>query len=226
MKGFSSVVRRCAQDACTEVHLFRGLLAAAFLFICAVLSVPGIADGADPQDVVRQASAQVLTELERQGAELTGNPQRLYALVDTVLLRHMDFPRMARWALGKHWKTATPEQQARFVDEFRHLLVRTYATALAGYSGQRIEFLPQRSGAKPGEAVVRAEIRQAGGPVIPVQFSLYLKNGEWKAYDVTIDGISMVANYRASFAAEVRNGGLEALITALAARNQQALNQP
>lgn len=208
-------------------HRFMQLLAGGILlFIFGILCAPRASAGADPQEIVRQASEHVLAELEREGTALTGDPQRLYTLVDSVLLQHMDFARMARWVLGKHWKTATADQQARFVAEFRRLLVRTYATALAGYSGQRIEFLPQREDDTLDEAVVRAEIRQPGGLAIPVQFSLYRSGEEWKAYDVVIDGISLVANYRSSFGADVRNGGLEALILSLSARNQQALNLP
>lgn len=222
----SSIVSTCLAVLRVDGALLRGLSCAVLLLGGALVWAPGISAGADPQDIVRQASEHVLTELEREGVQLSGNPQRLYTLVDNVLLQHMDFMRMARWVLGKHWRTATPAQQARFVEEFRRLLVRTYATALAGYSGQHIEFLPQRDSARADEAVVRAEIRQAGGPSIPVQFSLYHNGTDWKAYDVTIDGISLVANYRATFGAEIRATGLERLINALAVRNQQALFAP
>lgn len=226
MRFRSPIVWTCTQGLHINFTLLRGLLYAAALLAGTLMWAPGVSAGADPQDIVRQASEQVLNALEREGVELSGNPRRLYTLVDTVLLQHMDFTRMARWVLGKHWRAATPEQQARFVEEFRRLLVRTYATALAGYSGQRIEFLPQRDSATAAEAVVRAEIRQSGGPSIPVQFSLYRNGTEWKAYDVSIDGISLVANYRATFGAEVRNGGVKGLINTLAARNQQALIAP
>lgn len=221
---------QCAEALTCNVRVgsgfMRGLLGAALLVLFALLGAPRMATASDPQEVVRQASEQVLAELAREGATLSADPQRLYALVDAVLLEHMDFARMARWVLGKHWKAATPEQQARFVAEFRRLLVRTYATALAGYRGQRVEFLPRRDSVKADEAIVRAEILQPGGPAIPVQFNLHRSGAVWKAYDVSIDGISLVANYRASFGAEVRRGGLEGLINALAARNQQAFNSP
>lgn len=202
------------------------LLSGLALFLLAMMSAPRVSAGSDPQEVVRQASEQVLAELDHHGAAITADPRRLYSLVDSVLLQHMDFTRMSRWVLGKHWKTATPDQQARFSAEFRRLLVRTYATALAGYSGQHIQFLPQRDSGATDEAVVRLEIRQPGGPAIPVQFSLYRSGEAWKAYDVLIDGISLVANYRTTFGAEVRNGGIDALIQALAVRNQQAFNTP
>jgi phospholipid transport system substrate-binding protein len=221
-----SAARLSARDQPLDHALLRLLLWSLALFLSAAVCAPCVSAGTDPQEVVRQASEQVLVELERQGSALTGNPERLYTLVDSVLLQHMDFTRMSRWVLGKHWKSATPQQQTRFVAEFRRLLVRTYATALAGYRGQRVLFLPQRDSGSPDEAVVRAEIQQPGGPAIPVQFSLYRKGADWKAYDVLIDGISLVANYRTTFGAEVRHGGLDALIQSLAARNQQAQNAP
>jgi phospholipid transport system substrate-binding protein len=181
--------------------------------------------GIEPQEQIRQAAEQVLGALEREGGTLTRDPGRLYELVDAVLLEHMDFERMSRWVLGRHWKIATPEQQTRFVAEFRRLLVRTYATALASYGGQQVHYLPQREVSGATEAIVRTVIRQPAGPPIAVNYSLYSREGEWKAYDVQIDGISLIANYRATFAAEVRVGGLEALIHSLAARNRDALNK-
>ena len=180
--------------------------------------------GVEPQELVRQTSEQVLSTLEKEGSALTEDPQRLYALVDGVLLQHMDFERMSRWVLGKYWKAASEEQQTHFINEFRRLLVRTYATALLGYSGQHINFLPVRGGDAENEVTVRTEIEQPAGPAVQVNYSLYLRNGEWKAYDVQIDGISLVANYRATFAAEVRGRGLDALIQSLAVRNQHAMN--
>lgn len=179
---------------------------------------------AAPQDFVRETSQQVLSALEREGDVLTQDPQRLYRLVDTLLVQHMDFERMSRWVLGKHWKAATADQQARFMAEFRGLLVRTYATALASYRGRQVKILPQRDTGDSNDVVVRTEVNPVNGPAIPVNYSLYLREGQWKAYDVQIDGISLVANYRATFGAEVRSGGLETLIQSLAARNRQAMN--
>lgn len=198
------------------------LLLAALLFTC-FLGARAQA-GIEPQEQVKLVAEQVLGTLEREGDALTQDPGRIYKLVDEVLLEHMDFERMSRWVLGKHWKSATPEQQTRFVGEFRRLLVRTYATALASYGGQQVRYLPQREGGSASEVTVRTEIRQPAGPPIAVNYSLYLHEGGWKAYDVQIDGISLIANYRASFATEVRKGGLEALIQSLAARNRDALN--
>lgn len=180
--------------------------------------------GLEPQELVRQTSEQMLHTLQQEGTTLTQDPQRLYALVDGVLLQHMDFERMSRWTLGKYWKSASVDQQTQFVAQFRRLLVRTYATALASYSGQQMTFLPSRGDERDNEVTVRTEIAQPAGQPVQVNYSLYLRNGEWKAYDVQIGGISLIANYRATFAAEVRSGGLDALIQSLASRNQQAMN--
>lgn len=191
------------------------------LSLCLLLAAPAQAND-DPQALIKQASDQVLNALQMEGTALTQDTARLYALVDGVLANQMDFERMSRWALGKYWKSATAEQQARFVAEFRGLLVRTYATALASYSGQQVIYHPLRATKVDNEVVVRTEIQQPAGPPIAVHYSLYLRNGEWKTYDVLIDGISLVANYRATFSAEVRSSGVEGLINILAARNQQA----
>ncbi|WJW75609.1 ABC transporter substrate-binding protein [Thiohalobacter sp. IOR34] len=192
------------------------------LLLLGLLFMPRAEAGLAPVDVVRAASSQVLERLESEGDALRQDPQRLYELVDHVLVEHMDFQRMSRWVLGKHWKRATPEQRQRFVEEFRTLLVRTYSSALLGYSGQQVKFLPLRA-ANERQVTVRTEIEQPGGPSVPVHYSLYNRNGEWKAYDVIIDGVSLVANYRATFGAEVRRGGLEQLILSLAERNRQSL---
>lgn len=191
------------------------------LFVAAVLAAPQSQASVNPQQLIEQTATRVLTSLETE-PELRSDPQRLYDMVNSVLLTHMDFERMARWVLGKHWKRASDEQRAQFVAEFQALLVRTYATALASYSGQHVKYYPVNYAPDDKTVTVKTEIEQTSGPAIPVSYSLYQKDGEWKAYDVVIDGISMVANYRASFGAEVRNRGLDALIESLAARNQTA----
>lgn len=191
------------------------------LSLCLLLAAPAQA-GKDPQALVQDASEQVLSALQMEGTALTQDTARLYALVDNILAEQMDFERMSRWVLGKYWKSATAEQRTRFVAEFRGLLVRTYATALANYSGQQVIYHPLRETRIDNEALVRTEIRQPAGPPIAVNYSLLMRDGEWKVYDVLIDGISLVANYRATFSAEARTGGVEGLIQTLSTRNQQA----
>lgn len=178
-------------------------------------------DVLDPETLVRQTSERMLTVLKQQHDVIKSEPARLYGLVDDIVLPHFDFERMARWVLGKNWRQATPEQQQRFVVEFRNLLVRTYGTALLEYNDQEVRFLPLRMSAGTEEVTVRTEIQQPGGLPIPINYSMYRRADGWKVYDVVIDGISLVSNYRTDFSAQIRSGGIDALIVRIAERNAQ-----
>lgn len=178
-------------------------------------------DVLDPETLVRQTSERMLTVLKQQHDVIKSEPARLYGLVDDIVLPHFDFERMARWVLGKNWRQATPEQQQRFVVEFRNLLVRTYGTALLEYNDEEVRFLPLRMSAGAEEVTVRTEIQQPGGLPIPINYSMYRRADGWKVYDVVIDGISLVSNYRTDFSAQIRSGGIDALIVRIAERNAQ-----
>lgn len=188
--------------------------------------LPGPAVGATgeaAQRLVADTTTQMLTVLHREREALRRHPYRIYDLVDAIVLPHFDFSRMSRWVLGKHWRRATPGQRARFVNEFKTLLVRTYATALLEYSDQSVVIFPVRVKGETSKVKVRAEIRQPrGGLPIPIDYSMYANQGRWKVYDVTIDGVSLVANYRASFSSYIQRHGLDGLLQQLAARNAGA----
>lgn len=172
-------------------------------------------------EMVQQTSERMIAALKADREAIKADPTRLYPLVEDIVLPHFDFERMSSWVLGKHWRTATDTQKKHFVQEFRMLLVRTYATAMAEYRDQEIVYLPLKAEPGADDVNVRSEVRMPGGPPIPVNYSLYLKNGEWKVYDVIIDGVSLVANYRTTFSNDIKQGGLDALIDRLATRNQQ-----
>ena len=151
----------------------------------------------EPQALVKEASDTMLQALKEHESELKSEPQKIYSLVEEILIPHFDFERMARLALGVSWRDATAEQQARFVEEFRLLLVRTYATAMLEYTNEEIRFLPFRDDVEKGRVNVPMEVIQPNGPSIPMQLSLYKNNSDqWKVYDVKIEGISLVTNYR------------------------------
>jgi phospholipid transport system substrate-binding protein len=179
---------------------------------------------ADPEgarQVVQDTTDRMLAILSAQREELRAKPERIYPLVDTIILPHFDFTRMSRWVLGKHWREATDAQKARFVEEFRNLLVRTYATALLEYAGQTVNVLPLRgTAAGATEVSVRTEVRQPGAPPIPIHYSMGAEGGAWKVFDVTIDGISLVASYRSNFSNEIARGGIDRLIALLEQRNR------
>lgn len=176
-----------------------------------------------PQELVIETTDRIFEALRAEQAEIKKNPSRLYEIVDEIVLPHFDFRRMSSWVLGKHWRKASPAEREQFVKEFRALLVRTYAAALNDNYDQKITFLPLRAKKDADEVTVRTEVELDSGFPIPISYKMYrTKDGEWLVYDVSIDGVSLVTNYRSAFSKEIRNGGLPKLIASLAARNQQA----
>lgn len=173
-----------------------------------------------PQAQVKQASDKMLAALKEHKTELEENPDKIYQLVEDILMPHFDFEKMSKLALGRNWRSANDEQLARFVDEFRLLLIRTYSTAMLEYTDEEIRFLPFRDDLSRKRVSVPMEVVQPSGPAIPMSLSLFQNDaGDWKVYDVKIDGISLVTNYRSSFANEIRRGGMDKLIEDLAERN-------
>jgi len=175
-------------------------------------------------NLIQVTAKRILGRIEQDRSQINTDPRHVYDLVDEILLPHIDFKRMSRWVLGKHWRRASDTEREAFVEEFRSLIIRTYSTALLEYSGQKINFLPVRDSADPNVASVRTEIQPGSGPMIPISYDLYRNEiGEWKVYDVAIDGISLIANYRSSFGAQIRrSGGLSHVINQMKAKNQQA----
>lgn len=186
------------------------------------VSVSATEDAEHPQALVETAIDNVLTELKNNADEIKENPNKIYELVQTKLIPYFDFDKMSKLALGKNWRKASDEQRTRFVEEFRLLLVRTYSTALSEYAGQDIRFLPFKGDLTKKKAKVEMEIVQTGGASIPMSLSIFQnKQDEWKVYDVKVDGISLVTNYRSSFSSEIRKDGMDKLIERLAERNQK-----
>ncbi len=175
----------------------------------------------DPLKFVQSTVDQVIPEVTNRKDELSAEPGKIYELVDQVILPRFDFVRMSQLVLGKHWRRATPEQKQAFVREFRELLIRTYATALLNYSGQDIVYLPVRAGKDVRKVTVNTQVREVGAPAIPVDYRLWRSDEGWKVYDVSIDSISLVSNYRSSFASQIRRYKLDGLIAKLAKLNQR-----
>ncbi len=175
----------------------------------------------DPLKFVKSTADQVLVEVSSRKDELSADPGKIYELVDQVILPRFDFVRMSQLVLGKYWRRATPEQKQAFVREFRELLIRTYATALLNYSGQDIVYLPVRAGKDVRKVTVNTQVREVGAPAIPVDYRLWRSDDGWKVYDVSIDNISLVSNYRSSFASQIRRYKLDGLIAKLQKLNQR-----
>ena len=176
-----------------------------------------------PQALIKDSSDRMQQSLKENKATIEKNPSFVYGLVEKILLPNFDFSKMSKLALGKkNWRKANTAQRERFIGEFRLLLVRTYSTAMLEFIDGDIVFLPFRGDLAKKKVRVKMEIARPGGPSIPMALSMYLnKQNKWMVYDVKIDGISLVTNYRSTFATEIRNDGMDKLIDNLSARNQK-----
>ena len=173
-------------------------------------------------EVVKTTSDQVIAKLQADREELNARPEKIYGLVDDLIVPQFDFNSMAKLVLGKNWKTATAPQQAAFTVQFQTLLVRTYAKALLEYSNDQITYYPEQKSQDSKILQVKTEIARPGSSKIPINYSLINRDGAWKVVDVTIDGVSLVSTYRGSFAAEIRNKGVDSLIQQLVDKNSKA----
>jgi phospholipid transport system substrate-binding protein len=175
-----------------------------------------------PETVVRSATEDIYQALEAECRSQQGvTTARLYQLVDQILVPHADFDRMSQWVMGQYWHSASDSQRQAFISEFKLLLARTYATAIRTVTPEQIRFLPQHEAASDNKAVVSTEVRAPGAPVKAINYYLYLNHDRWLVYDVQIDGISMVANYRSALADEFRDRGVQGLIDSLKEKNLQ-----
>lgn len=201
----------------------RGLASAAAWLWLAVLAVgvAGPACAADPPDqLIRETSNTLFSEFSANRPALEQDHNELFRLVTDVVVPHFDVQRMSRLVLGKHWRSATPDQRARFVSEFQTLLVRTYATALFEYTGQeKIEIKPLNVQEGDRQVMVQTALDLGSGPAVAINYGFVNIDGNWKVYDVTIDGVSLVTNYRVSYNQIIQRGGMDALIESLVDNN-------
>ena len=179
-----------------------------------------------PDLLVRETTDKVLQELTVNRETLEADVNRLYQMVDDIVLPHFDFTRMSKLVLGKHWKKATEDQRREFQQEFKSLLVRTYATALFEYTGQEIIYKPFHNKKGADRVVVKTEIVPNDGPNIPLHYSLSKgKNGAWLVYDISIDGISLVTNYRSAYGRIIESEGIDNLIVSLIEKREAFMGQ-
>ena len=197
--------------------------AAAAMAVATWVAVPQAALAADeaPDALVKRLSVDVLETLRKDKSIKAGDVDRIMALVDKTIMPHVNFRRMTAASVGPGWRKATPEQQARLQDEFKTLLVRTYAGALSQVTDQSIVVKPLRAAAEDKDVLVRTEIRGRGDP-IQLDYRLEKTPGEgagWKIYNLNVMGVWLVETYRNQFAQEINAKGVDGLIATLAQRN-------
>jgi phospholipid transport system substrate-binding protein len=199
------------------MRLFALLLASASFFLPSVVQAK---ETTAPDALVKTVTDEVLDIIRKDKDIQAGSTKRAIELVEQKVLPHFNFARMTALAVGKDWRRATPEQQKMLTDEFRDLLVRTYSNALTAYRNETVDYRPFKL--QPGETdvTVRTQIHQPGArQPIKLDYSLERNGNGWKVYDVVVAGVSLVTNYRSSFATEIRNGGIDGLIKTLKAKN-------
>ena len=173
-----------------------------------------------PDALVKRVTLDVVATIKSDPAIQAGNQARIRDVLEAKLLPNFDFSRMTALALGKNWRSATPEQQKRVTDEFRALLVRTYSGALNQYRNETIDFKPLRMNAGDSDVMVRTAVLRPGGAPIQIDYSMEKVADAWKCYDIVVGGVSLVTNYRDEFSEQVKNGGIDGLIKTLADRNR------
>jgi phospholipid transport system substrate-binding protein len=194
----------------------------ALLFGLMTVTNANAADLLPPQQAIEAASVQLQQKL--QDKSFTKDFAKITQFVNEVIYPHTDFDRISELVLGKIWKTATNDEKERFKHEFQTLLVRTYSRAFVEFNDWSIRFLPLEMGSDEKKVIVKTEVLQPGIQPIGVNYRMVLSNGEWKAYDIMIEGVSLVTNYRNTFSTEIQTkGSLNAVIDGLAKRNAEAL---
>jgi phospholipid transport system substrate-binding protein len=200
--------------------MFKKLFAA--IITVGVLGFAGAAQAQEAADAfVKRISQEVLETAKSDKDIQSGNQQKILEVVQAKILPNVDFQRMTALAAGRHWREATPEQQKRLTEEFRDLLVYTYAGAIAQIRDQQLEFKPMRNDPADTDVEVRSQVVQQRGEPIQLNYRLSKSGNSWKIYDLNVLGAWLVETYKGNFASEISKGGIDGLIKTLSERNKR-----
>jgi len=188
-------------------------------FLLAFFSFNSIA-ALGPEELVKKTAEDVMFAIKTDQEIQKGNKEKIYKLAEEKILPNFDFEKVARLVLGRAWRSASDKQKKEFIIEFRTLLLKTYAVALSKYKDQKIEFKPTRTSEESDIVIVKSEIIQSGAQPIKVNYALSKRTGKWLVFDIVIEGVSLVTNYRSQFSSEIRRNGMDTLIKKLAKKNK------
>ncbi len=197
------------------------VIALCFSVFASAVSAQDLAPDAQVKKITDEVIGVIKQDKDIQG----GNQKKINDLVDAKVLPYFNFSHMTALAVGRNWPKASAEQQKMLTSEFRTLLVRTYSSALSTYKNQVIEFKPLRAAAADTDVTVRTQVKQPGAEPISIDYSMEKIPSGWKVYDVAVGGVSLVTNYRETFNAEIRDGGVDSLIKSLASKNRSLETQ-
>lgn len=197
------------------------------VLLCLAALAPATAAGeagAGPKELIEQATETLVASLRENRDAITADRQVAHRIAEETVLPYLDFRRIARWVLGKHWRTATTEQKREFIREFQDFLTRTYVTMMIEFSDQivansgSVSYLGVRESDDGTRTLVRSVIKVASGSKFAVDYRMYRTGGSWKVYDVVVGGVSLAATYRTSFDQRIHRDGFDGLIAYLASR--------
>ncbi len=201
--------------------MFKRLQVLLTALVLSVSSTVSVAAEHPAQALVVDAVSSMLDVLKNDGDKIKSDPEYRQSKVDELIVPHLDFDTMTKLAVGKFWRRADAAQQVELVNEFRMLLLNTYTDALAEYSNETVTFERFRPEERADRAVVRSTFTQSGGSDVPVLYKLRDKGG-WNIYDIEVNNISLVTNYRTAFTSEIGKGGIAGLIKTLKERNAKS----
>jgi phospholipid transport system substrate-binding protein len=191
----------------------------------AVAALPAAGQEMSADALVKSVTLEVIDIIAKDKEIKAGSRAKLIEVIEAKVLPHFNFGAMTALAMGQNWAKASPEQKKRLSAEFKTLLVRTYASALAAYSEQKFDFRPLRAKPTDTDVTVNVRVLQPGAQAVPIDYSMEKTATGWKVYDVMVGGVSLVANYRTEFSNTVRASGIDGLIRELEKKNQPAARQ-
>jgi phospholipid transport system substrate-binding protein len=200
------------------IRLFKFIALSSLFLLASQLRAEDVA----PDELVKNTTQEVITVIKQDKEIQSGDRSKIYALVEEKVLTHFDFRRMSQLAMGKNWRQATPEQQDAIIKEFRSLLVRTYAVSLSQYRDQKIEVKPVKLETDAKDATVKSLFIQSGREPVTVEYLMHKIPAGWKVFNITVEGVSLVENYRSTFNDQIRKNGIDGLIKTLGERNKEA----
>jgi phospholipid transport system substrate-binding protein len=180
--------------------------------------------GRSPNEIINSAATSMAETLDGRRDYFENNPDELYSMVDGVLLPHFDTRYAGRLVLGKHWKGTSNEQRAEFIDAFYEFLMRSYSKGLLQFDQDQVEILSAFDNVDGKRAIVKTSMRLDDGTLVPVNYSMRKSAAGWRVYDVRIEGISYIQNYRNQFNAEIHAVGVDAVIERLRTENATPAN--
>jgi len=198
-------------------------ITATISLLCSLLlSANASADSRTPEQIIEQTSSEVMTIVNQQADRIRNEAGYVNTIIDELILPIIDLQSMGKLILGKHWKSATSGQQQRFIDEFKSMLVRTYAKSIADYGHAKVTIMRDVKQKSKKFHMVHTELDLGSGAPLKVTYVFRQKDSAWRVFDLAVDGLSLVKNFRSSFDQEISETSLQALIERIANTNSEA----